>query len=230
MNNPNKMLLITCLVLLINTNAYATSIQPGDLLISEIMANPNAVADSNGEWFEIFNASANSIDLNGLTISDDGSNSHTINAGGSLFITPGEYFVLGNNADVMSNGGYFSNYEYSGFSLSNSSDQIIIQDNNFEIARLEYTGSPFGVSGFSSELINQTINPDQTAYATSPNELAFQYGDGDFGTPGTSGSLILSSNAPVPIPGAIWLFASALIVGIRRLTRATTVYKPTIDL
>lgn len=230
MNNSKNMLLTTCLVLLISTNAYATSIQIGDLLISEVMANPNAVSDSNGEWFEIFNASANSIDLNGLTISDDDSNSHTINAGGSLFITPGEYFVLGNNGNITSNGGYFANYVYSGFSLSNSSDQLIIQENNFEIARLEYTGSPFGVSGFSAEILNQTINPDQTAYGTTPNELAFQYGDGDFGTPGTSGSLILSSNAPVPIPGAIWLFASALILSLRRLTTATTVYKPTIDL
>jgi hypothetical protein len=221
---------IICLYLIITSNSFATSIRFGDILISEVMANPSAVSDGNGEWFEIFNASVNTIALNGLTINDDGSNSHTINAGASLFIAPGEYFVLGNNGDTMSNGGYIANYVYSGFSLANGSDQIILQDNNSEIARLEYTGSPFGVSGSSVELINQVINPGQSEYGVTPNELSFQYGEGDFGTPGTSGSLILSANAPVPIPGAIWLFGSALLFSIRRLAVPTTSFKPTIGL
>ena len=50
-------------------NLFAATINSGDLLISEVMANPAAVSDSNGEWFELFNASLHSIDLNGLTIS-----------------------------------------------------------------------------------------------------------------------------------------------------------------
>ena len=36
-------------------------IQPGDLIITEIMNNPDAVFDNAGEWFEVYNNSANAV-------------------------------------------------------------------------------------------------------------------------------------------------------------------------
>ena len=148
--------------------SHAATIQAGDLLISEVMANPSAVSDANGEWFELFNASANSIDINGFTISDDGSNSHQINNGSSLFIAPGAYFVLGRNGDITENGGYTADYVYNNFTLGNSLDQIILSNNTNEIIRLNYTGAPFGTTGVSAELINQLINPNESNYQLSP--------------------------------------------------------------
>ncbi len=201
------------LTLCVNGLSHAVTIQPGDLLISEVMANPSAVSDANGEWFELFNASANSIDINGLTISDDGSNSHQINNGISLLIAPGAYFVLGRNGSSADNGGYIADYVYSDFTLGNTLDQIVLSDNTNEIVRLNYTGLPFGASGISAELINQLTNPDESNYQASQNN---QYGLGDIGTPGRSGSFELVSASTVPIPGAVWLFASALLVLSRR--------------
>lgn len=180
------------------------------------MANPNAVSDSNGEWFEIFNASMTTVNLNGLIIGDNGSNSHTINASGSLLVAPGDYFVLGNNRDAASNGGYIPDYVYSGFSLANSSDQIVILDGTTEITRLEYSGTPFGVSGLSAELINQNASPQAEDYATTPANSTFQFGDGDFGTPGTAGSVMLAFQTPVPVPATIWFLGSALLVLMRK--------------
>jgi len=40
--------------------------KPGDLVINEYMADPSAVTDANGEWFEL--AALASVDLNGLKI------------------------------------------------------------------------------------------------------------------------------------------------------------------
>src|SRR5262249_54517288 len=40
--------------------------QPGDLVITEVMANPSAVSDTTGEWFEVY--VNRDIDLNGLQI------------------------------------------------------------------------------------------------------------------------------------------------------------------
>ena len=40
------------------------------------MANPTAASDSQGEWFELFNSSTESVDLSGIVLSDDGSNLH----------------------------------------------------------------------------------------------------------------------------------------------------------
>ena len=202
----------------LSSTAVATSIQPGDLFISEVMANPNAVSDSNGEWFEIFNSSVNTIDLDGLVISDDGANSHQINSGSSLLVAPGEYFVFGTNGDSTLNGGYIADYVYNNFSLTNSSDQIILSENSIEIARLDYSGTPFGISGRSAELINQILNPSQADYLATLNQPIFQYGDGDFGTPGAPGSVALTTASPVPLPSTIWLFTSTLLLTLRRLT------------
>lgn len=193
--------------------SHASSLQTGDLLISEVLANPSAVSDSNGEYFELFNTSNITIDLNGFSISDDGSNSHSINALEPLLIRPGEYFVLGNNGDSRTNGGYIANYVYSNFSLTNSSDEIILSSSdNIIVARLAYSGAPFGISGVSAELVNQVLQPTADDYAISTT----LFGDGDLGTPGQAGSIILTSTAsPVPLPAAFWLFSSALLMLVR---------------
>ncbi|MCE9580532.1 MAG: lamin tail domain-containing protein [Deltaproteobacteria bacterium] len=75
---------------------------PGDLVITEIMADYDAPAGSSGadtgkEWFEIYNASSHPIDLTGVVLTHsrpDGSSvkSHTITNGS---IAPSGYLVLG---------------------------------------------------------------------------------------------------------------------------------------
>ena len=42
------------------------------------MNNPVNVTDSYGEWFEMTNTGTDTIDLNGLTLKDDGGDQHTI--------------------------------------------------------------------------------------------------------------------------------------------------------
>ena len=190
----------------------AAIIQPGDLLISEIMANPSKVSDSRGEWFELFNASANTINLNGLTISDNAGNTHTINNGGSLFIAAGEYLALGRSGDTRSNGGYKADYVYTNFSLANSRDQIIISKNGLTITRIEYNGLPFGKAGVSAELVSQNPPVVQSSYRLSRNNT---YGDGDTGTPGARGSFELTHAAIVPVPAGIWLFGSIMLLGLK---------------
>src|SRR3954468_6244280 len=46
--------------------------KPGNLVITEAMVNPNAVLDTSGEWFEAFNATSVTLNLNGITISTKG--------------------------------------------------------------------------------------------------------------------------------------------------------------
>jgi len=86
------------------------SIVPGDIIITEIMQNPNAVSDAAGEWFEVYNASSKNIDINGWYIKDAGSNSHQINNGSPLIITPAGRIVLGRNASTAVNGGVETAY------------------------------------------------------------------------------------------------------------------------
>ena len=61
-----------------------------DVVINEVHIDPNAVSDTAGEWFELYNATDSAIDINGWVLRDDDYDAHTITAGGALLIQPGE--------------------------------------------------------------------------------------------------------------------------------------------
>jgi len=46
-------------LLLLMSGVYA------DVIVNEIMQNPAAVADNQGEWFELYNSGNQDVDLNG---------------------------------------------------------------------------------------------------------------------------------------------------------------------
>lgn len=200
----------------------AAYVAPGDLIITEVMANPDSVSDLAGEWFELHNLTGNSLDINGLTLSDNGSNLHVIDNGGSLVIDPFGYIVLGRNGVTATNGGYTAGYVYDNFVLSNSEDEIIISSSGTEIVRLEYDAG-FAVAGKSQELSGKVdFSLDGSNYVSSRTV----YGIGDFGTPGGAGDSAWTIAAnPVPLPPAIWLFSSA-ILGLMGLTKKGLLSRP----
>ncbi|HSP80475.1 MAG TPA: DNA/RNA non-specific endonuclease [Myxococcaceae bacterium] len=96
---------------------------PRDVRINEVMPNPYAVYDSNGEWFEVFNPGSAPIDLQGWKIASKGDAEHIISA--SVVVPARGYVVLGNNTDSTTNGGVTVAYTYgSGLALSNSTDWL----------------------------------------------------------------------------------------------------------
>ena len=187
-------------------SSFSQASSVSDLLITEIMANPSAVSDANGEWFEIFNPTSDSISLEGIFLSDDGAgNNHTFsNIGGNLLVGSGEYFVLARNGNTLTNGDFTADYVYgSDFSLTNIDDEIVFSDALGELLRFNYS-SGFVVNGVSMELINEN-----SAIYTASTSL---YGEGDLGTPGTAGTYTFSvQTSAVPLPNALWLFASGLL-------------------
>ncbi|MEO1144895.1 MAG: Ig-like domain-containing protein [Cyanobacteria bacterium J06638_22] len=158
--------------------------QPGDIVVNEILQNPSAVSDADGEWFELYNPTANDIDINGWTIADDGLDSHTIANGAPLIIAAGGYLILGRNADSGSNGGVSVDYEYSSYLLANGDDEIILTNTvGVEIDRVEYDGGPNfpDPNGASMSLLDPTLDNNVGANWAPSNTT---YGAGDFGTPG----------------------------------------------
>lgn len=113
---------------------------PGDLVITEVMQDPNAVGDSVGEWFEIYNVAAETFDLRFMEVTDDGDNTFVVNAG--LSIAPGESLVFGRNGDQEVNGGIEVDYVYKNFLLSNADDEIRLLLNDVEVDVLGYDGGP----------------------------------------------------------------------------------------
>ncbi|MCP4000437.1 MAG: hypothetical protein GY727_05975 [Gammaproteobacteria bacterium] len=192
---------------------FLSSASNASLVITEILINPDAVPDNQGEWFEIYNASVDIVSLENWSVGDNDTDSFVI--AGSLVIAPNEHLVFGNNSNVAANGGVDIDYDYSGsMVLSNSGDEIILYDEiGTEIDRVEW-GSDFDVQGKSRELMAAYMN---TIDNDNPNNWGIStaiLAGGDFGTPGAVNFDVSS----VPIPPAVWLFGSAIfgLTGIIR--------------
>src|SRR5687768_12454421 len=78
------------------TSGECSSILVGDLVITEVLANPLG-EDSGQEWFEIYNASSAAIDMTGLTLryvktDDTGEKTHVMD---EIVVEAGDYLVVG---------------------------------------------------------------------------------------------------------------------------------------
>lgn len=166
---------------------------PGDLVITEYLNDAGAVSDTVGEWFEIFNTTGSPISIDGWTIRDDGTNTHTIDGmtGGTVMVPPGGYLVLGRSSNQTENGGAAVDYSYGtdGFTLGNGDDEIVlVAPGDVEIDRVNYgSGNGFPDEGAGVSLI---LDPTLTIATADNNDGAnwcfssSAFGDGDLGTPG----------------------------------------------
>ena len=165
------------------------------MVITEIMQNPAAVADTAGEWFEVYNAANQAIDLNGWTIADAGTDRHRIQTpnGEPLWLPAGGYLVLGRNADSSANGGVLIAYRYAGFTLGNADDEIILLDGaGTEIDRVAYDGGPAfpNPDGAAMQLIRPDLDNALGAnWRSAPDP--WPGSAGDRGSPGAANPVIL---------------------------------------
>ena len=97
------------------------------VVINEVMADPSAVGDDRGEWFEVHNTGSSSVSLQGWTIRSNNDAAHTIT--GSVSVPAGGFAVLGINGTKSKNGGVTVNYVYgAAINLANSSDWLVLRD------------------------------------------------------------------------------------------------------
>ena len=172
-----------------NCDTGITCPNVGDIIVTEIMQNPTG-NDDLGEWFEVYNTSGVDIDLEGWTISDLGSDNHTIANGAPLIVTANGYLVFGINANSGTNGGLTVDYEYSSFGLSNSDDEIVLTCDPLGapmgIDTVAYDGGPTFPNPDGASITLNPANLDGVDNNTGANwcEATTTYGSGDLGTPG----------------------------------------------
>ncbi|UMB52853.1 lamin tail domain-containing protein [Lutibacter sp. A64] len=200
----------------------------GSIIITEIMSDPSAVDDDEGEYFEVYNTTASAIDMEGWVISDVDSDSHIIAS--SVIVPANGYAVFARNSNSGANGGFTANYEYSGFILTNDIDEIILTSGVTEIDRVVYSdvlGYPL-VAGKSMELSLENYNSADNLIALNWGEATTTYGGGDYGTPGTENNFTLSvvknqienfAMYPNPVSNGKLYMASN-----NKLTRNVTIY------
>ena len=166
----------------------------GSIIVTEIMKDPTSVTDSNGEWLEVYNTTAQAIDIEGWTLRDDGTDSHLLaNGGAGIVIPAGQYRVLGINGSSATNGGITVLYTYSNFFLGNSADEVVLLDGGGqEIDRVDYLGgAPWPSTAgralnLKAGVLDFTANDDPANWCTASVQISG--GNTDRGTPGSPNS------------------------------------------
>lgn len=169
---------------------------PGSIVVTEFMKDPMAVSDARGEWLEVENRSDADIDIEGWTLRDDGSNSTVLVAdvpGEGIVVQAGEFLVLGRNADPTLNGGVRLGDVYSGFTLANGADQIILEaPGGIPMDRVDYLDAGDGgwpdASGASIALSPGFVGTPSAADGSSWCSGTEPMPLGDLGTPGDMNS------------------------------------------
>lgn len=175
-----------------NTNSDNKNSSQINIVITEIMYNPEAVSDTYGEWFEIYNSGSSEVNLRGWSVTDSGTDSFVINE--ELVILPWESVVLCRNGDYSLNGGVICDYKYSGFTLSNTVDSIILKNTEgFLIDKVVYdtTIQPWKIlnkPGYTIQLASSSYDAEENDDGANWCNAFESYGLGDKGTPGTINS------------------------------------------
>jgi hypothetical protein len=143
--------------------------QPGQALISEWMANPDAVDNHEGEWVEVrFDAAA---DANGLTLSDLSGAQAQVQSDTCIAVRAGGHVVFARSFDPLKNGGVEPVVALLSLSLNNRDEQLTLQTAEHVLDVVSYDAAQAGIA-------TQVDEAGRVCAAMDP------YGEGDLGTPG----------------------------------------------
>jgi len=162
----------------------------GDLLITEIMYNPAAISDTEGEWIEVYNNTASAIDINQVAILKGAELQHIISE--SIVIDPNHYIVLARNVNATTSASYIYG---SALSLTNTADEIVLANfgsdgtNGAIISNVNYGIDGFPTAnGASLNLDVNALDPDLAQLGENWCLSTLSFDTGDLGTPGIENS------------------------------------------
>ena len=154
----------------------------GDLVVTEVMFNPNAGDDAYNEWLEVFNASGSELDLAGLVLTDADLTSGTVD--GPLIVAAGDFVVLAKGSGT----GWAYSFSPDGYwggspALSNSADYVVLSNS---LESLDATAN-WEAAGLDA---GQSWQLDRSSTSVTSNDLpsAWCAGSTAIGSSGDSGS------------------------------------------
>ncbi len=150
----------------------------GDLVITEVMADPTSVSDESGEWFEV--RATHAVDLNGVGLGTDVATVRLASAQ-CWPVDPGALLLFARSGDPALNGALPPVDAVFSFSLANSGERVIrlIDARNVELGRWAYRATTAGVSTQLDATTGQTCKTP-----SEPSGVTHYNPSGDVGTPG----------------------------------------------
>ncbi len=169
-------------------NAACVNVTPaaGELVITEVMHNPEAVDDTLGEWFEITNSSNRDLNLDGLMITSANDVGYTVQLGQVTLLAAGESYVFGINGDMGTNGAVPVDSAYTDIVLDATDDLGImagaVMVDTVAWDDMTWPATAGAAMQFGS---NYDLVTDDNATATFWCDATTALGT-DFGTPGAA--------------------------------------------
>ena len=159
------------------------------VVISEIMANPQATPDDRGEWIELRSLESDAVDLRGWTVASENDRGITIQR--RVLISPNGFAVLARVGDMNANGGVAAYAYGQGLALGNGADWVALKGpDGRTVDSVAWTSA---IPGASRALRSITaVHPDVLGSAWTTSTSTF--GSGDRGTPGAENDAGTSSN------------------------------------
>ena len=165
-----------------------SNLSAGDLLITEVMDDPSSVAFYRGEWFEIYNNSDTYVDLNGLQVSDSGTDIFVVSS--AMPLRPGEYALFATRNNTAINGGLPAvdfRYIFGSQMALNSADDIILSYGVVDFDTVSWNATDYpSTSGIAKSLGTPYFTEADNDASSSWCGATITYGDGDYGTPGAA--------------------------------------------
>jgi len=167
------------------------------LVISEVMYEPDAVAADDGEYFEVYNTGGSSCDLEGLGISRNESQNHTV--GETTMVAAGAYAVLAKGealGDVTT-----VDYVYGGSISLTDETRLCLKDVDLELELdcVSYNSTwELPARGHSLSLVPEHLDATDNDDAGNWCQSEVDLGNGDYGSPGEDGP---SCEPPPPCEG-----------------------------
>jgi hypothetical protein len=154
---------------------------PGSVIVTEIMSKPTAVSDNFGEWIELANLGAQSLDIDGCVVS----NGSVQNPLPAFLLMPGGFAVMARNLEASMNGNVVAFASFT-FGLT-ASGTIILSCDGRVIDQTSWVSNELAGSSRSLDPNHfdetQNNNPVNWCFATT------LYNAVDKGTPGFNNSV-----------------------------------------
>jgi len=164
----------------------SVALQPGDLRITEFMADPLAVDPAWGEWVEVTNLLDVPVDLEGLLLRDDGRDDAFI--GSSAIVEAAGIVVLGGATEPDLTGGAPVDVVWEAdMGLSNSADAFVLEVDGVIIDEVAWDPSWPGGDGASAALDPDALRSTDSGPDTTVTQWCAGvqlYGVAGYGSPG----------------------------------------------
>jgi cysteine-rich repeat protein len=154
--------------------------QPGDLVITEVMREPQTTDPAAGEWFEVQNQTDQALDLRGCSITNGSGQARTLSSPGPDVIQPGLRTTFWGSQDSNINGGQYvwepALRTLAGVRLGNVADEIVLICNGVAIDRVAWSPGWPGARGVAMQLSGDALNADANDRAEAWCDATATYG------------------------------------------------------